>query len=221
MIRVKAQSSPRTWGSPSSQPSWAAWQPHHAPRGRCGPSSRAEPRPAAPSGPQGAVRARTETTTACWRSGAHQYRVNTSSKQILQQNISVYCSPRMEGNQVIMSYLATSQSELPNSAFITNLFSFALLCWWNERPNSIQTAESLTVLKKQAKTHLFPEHLINKYIHFYAFTSSVLLLSFIPSCPSLYYFERWLKPWITSISRVYYHLMIIGLLHSSIVSHFG
>ncbi len=29
---------------------------------------------------------------------------------------------------------------------------------------------------------------------FYAFTFSILLLPFIPSCPRFYYFEHWLKP---------------------------
>ncbi len=42
---------------------------------------------------------------------------------------------------------------------LSRTFSFTILGWWNELPTPIQNAESLTIFKRQLKTHLFRHHL--------------------------------------------------------------
>ncbi|XP_053497706.1 uncharacterized protein LOC128618216 [Ictalurus furcatus] len=47
------------------------------------------------------------------------------------------------------------------SRSLSRTFTLTVPHWWNELPTSIRTAESLTIFKKQLKTHLFREHLTN------------------------------------------------------------
>ncbi|XP_053535944.1 uncharacterized protein LOC128632763 [Ictalurus punctatus] len=44
---------------------------------------------------------------------------------------------------------------------LSRTFTLTVPQWWNELPTSTWTAESLTIFKKQLKTHLFHEHLTN------------------------------------------------------------
>ncbi|XP_053543394.1 uncharacterized protein LOC128635289 [Ictalurus punctatus] len=44
---------------------------------------------------------------------------------------------------------------------LSRAFTVTVPQWWNELPISIRTAESLTIFKKQLKTHLFRQHLTN------------------------------------------------------------
>ncbi|XP_053539820.1 uncharacterized protein LOC128634038 isoform X1 [Ictalurus punctatus] len=44
---------------------------------------------------------------------------------------------------------------------LSRTFTLTVPQWWNALPISIRTAESLTIFKKQLKTHLFHEHLTN------------------------------------------------------------
>ncbi len=69
---------------------------------------------------------------------------------------------------------ATSCGTIPVRNKIQNCrtFSFTVSCWWNDLPNPIWNAESLTTFKKHLKTHLFLEHLSASYWKqiLYAFT---------------------------------------------------
>ncbi|XP_053541743.1 uncharacterized protein LOC128634923 [Ictalurus punctatus] len=47
------------------------------------------------------------------------------------------------------------------SRSFSRTFKLTVPQWWNELPTSIPTTESLTIFKKQLKTHLFREHLTN------------------------------------------------------------
>ncbi len=42
---------------------------------------------------------------------------------------------------------------------LSRTFSFTVPGWWNELPTPIRNAESLTIFKRQLKTHLFHHHL--------------------------------------------------------------
>ncbi len=42
---------------------------------------------------------------------------------------------------------------------LSRTFSFTVPGWWNDLPTPIQNAESLTIFKRQLKTHLFHDHL--------------------------------------------------------------
>ncbi len=80
---------------------------------------------------------------------------------------------------------------------LSRTFSFTVPGWWNDLPTSIRNADSLTIFKRQLKTHLFvtiwphPEKI---YIYFFFFNLSL---------SSLYLFEQCLELGITSTSCVY------------------
>ncbi len=42
---------------------------------------------------------------------------------------------------------------------LSRTFSFTVPGWWNELPTAILNAESLTIFKRNLKTHLFQHHL--------------------------------------------------------------
>ncbi len=108
----------------------------------------------------------------------------------------------------ILSYASRPKAWGQFLRTFSRTFTFTVPCWWNDLPNSIQTAGSLTIFKKQLK----PSNciLLKKSVCFYFSLFSHYPL--IPSCPS--YFDWWLKPCITGTSCVYFHLMMNRLLYS-------
>ncbi len=57
---------------------------------------------------------------------------------------------------------------------LSQTFSLTVPIWWNDLPNSIPAAESLTIFKKQLKTHLF--HL---YLTLKLYSNSILSICFL------------------------------------------
>ncbi len=50
------------------------------------------------------------------------------------------------------------------SKSFSRTFSFTVPGWWNDLPTPIQNAESLTIFKRQLKTHLFQHYLIYSFL---------------------------------------------------------
>ncbi len=78
------------------------------------------------------------------------------------------------------------------SKSLSRTFSFTVPGRWNDLPNPIRNAGSLSIFKQQLKTHLFQLYL--KKIWTFTFSkSSSFSLSFSPSLASLYLFEQCLR----------------------------
>ena len=85
------------------------------------------------------------------------YRAATKSAPVyLDSLIQVYTPLRPLRSANERRLVPPSQQ---SSKSLARLFSFVAPRWWNELPNSIRSAESLSTFKKKLKTQLFYEYL--------------------------------------------------------------
>ncbi len=81
------------------------------------------------------------------------YRTTSGSALLYLNSLLQTYMPSRSLHSASERCITVPSQRVTNSLSLT--FSLTVPTWWNDLPNSIQAAESLTIFKKRLKTHLF------------------------------------------------------------------